>query len=261
MSLSLGLGLGLARKRRAITSPLVLSPIIGIPDSGWKQTVGGIAASADADPVGEWPNVGSGGVNLTQATAGDRGTLKTAANGINSLSVVRFDGVSDFLAGDGANATPFSGDDVAHTLYCVFRLVNVAGTYGFFGFGNSADADSLHYIRSDAATSYTVLRRDDAGSLNSRTGGTPNTNAHVLSLVFTGTVVTVRLDGIQLVSNTLNVGLTTLDRFTLGGLRRNAALEVPAPIDIGEFWAYSGVHGPGTYLGMEAYLRAKWGTP
>lgn len=79
------------------STPLKYSPALWLSNTAYKQTVGGSAASVDGDPVGEWVDQsGNTGRNVVNATAGNRGTLKT--NIINGLSVVRFDGISQFLA-------------------------------------------------------------------------------------------------------------------------------------------------------------------
>src|SRR5262245_39968698 len=57
------------------------------------------AAAADGDPVGGWRDDSGGAHHFSQATAAKRGTLKTGANGINGRSIVRFDGVDDYLSG------------------------------------------------------------------------------------------------------------------------------------------------------------------
>lgn len=54
------------------------------------------AAASNADPVGCWGDKTANGLDLTQGTAGSRGTLVTGA--INGLPAVAFDGSADNLA-------------------------------------------------------------------------------------------------------------------------------------------------------------------
>jgi hypothetical protein len=64
------------------------------------------ADSIGSSPVAAWEDQSGYGNNVAQATSGSRPTLTTAANGINSIPVVHFDGSDDFLQGDlpAANA-------------------------------------------------------------------------------------------------------------------------------------------------------------
>lgn len=57
------------------------------------------AAASNGDPVGAWGDQTVNGLDLTQGTAGSRGTLVTGA--INGLPAVAFDGSADNLAGYG----------------------------------------------------------------------------------------------------------------------------------------------------------------
>lgn len=61
--------------------------------TGWFRA-SAITGLADGNPVGTWPNDGSG-VDATQGTAANKPTYKT--NQLNGLPIVRFDGVDDFM--------------------------------------------------------------------------------------------------------------------------------------------------------------------
>lgn len=69
---------------------------------GTYQSTGGSAALADGDPVGEWQDQSGNGNDVTQVTGEKKPVLKTGANGLNGLPVLRFDGSSDLLAGSAS---------------------------------------------------------------------------------------------------------------------------------------------------------------
>lgn len=88
MSLTL-LGCGKGTDGSAF-NPLTLSPSLWAKGDGANlQTSGGSAASADGDPVGQGTDGSSNGNHLLQATAGKRFVLKTGANGLNGLPILR----------------------------------------------------------------------------------------------------------------------------------------------------------------------------
>jgi hypothetical protein len=97
MGMGVGIGVGLATGGRpAAFSPLSLSPALWLKaDAGLEQTSGGTPATADGDPVGRWLDQSGNGRHVSQATGSLRPTLKL--NIQNSLPVVQFDGVDDFM--------------------------------------------------------------------------------------------------------------------------------------------------------------------
>ena len=66
----------------------------------YTTSVGQAAAEDDGDPVGRWTSLDEQGREFLQATAADRGTLKTGV--INGKQVVRLDGLTDYLASSTA---------------------------------------------------------------------------------------------------------------------------------------------------------------
>lgn len=67
-------------------------------------SAGSTNVSANGDRVGRWEDRSGNARNALQATADNRGTYVTGA--LNGLSVVRFDGVSDFLQTAAFTAIP-----------------------------------------------------------------------------------------------------------------------------------------------------------
>jgi hypothetical protein len=61
-------------------------------------------AGNDGDAIGTWPNAApTGSANdATQATGGNKPTLKKTSNGINSHNVLRFDGTTSYMSGSHA---------------------------------------------------------------------------------------------------------------------------------------------------------------
>lgn len=122
------------------------------------QTVGGVVAAADGDPVGEVLNLApgsSGGTaNLRQATAGSRPTLKTAGDGLDGQPILQCDGVDDYL---GAAVD----QGAAKTRFLVYRKRTAAAASAkvacYFAAGNArlltntATGAGLLYAQNEAA--------------------------------------------------------------------------------------------------------------
>ncbi len=240
--------------------PLALSPVLWLDaaDAATLFQDSGLTtpAVADADPVGGWTNKAIGAsVHAIQATSTKRGTLKLAQ--VGGQNVVRFDGVDDFLEANGLAAL-FSGTDLPFSVFMAFKKLSNTSTDGLFSISSSSSGTPFHIIRTNAATSFDSSRRDDASAAVVRSGGTPDTSAHVLAVAFDGQNVLATLDGSQIVSNTQNVGALTLDRLTVGMGRTNVEADA-GHLDLAELiLTASGLAASALVTGA-AYLRNKWG--
>lgn len=103
-----------------------------VGDAGTYQSSGGSAAASDGDVVGEWQDQSGNGRHLTQATASLKPVLKTGANGINGVSVVRGDGTDDYLT-NAYNGTALSQVSMAF----VVRPLEDVSTDGIIQWANA----------------------------------------------------------------------------------------------------------------------------
>lgn len=241
--------------------PLALNPVLWLDASDastlFQDSALTTPAVADADPVGGWFNKSTGAAtHATQATGTKRGSLKTAI--INGLNVVRFDGTDDFLEANALSSS-FTGSDMPFTLLMAFKKITNVGTDGLLYLSSSSSGTPLHGVRTNAAASYDSVRRDDAAVLSLRTGGTPDTSPHVLTVAFSGTAVTATLDGTTIINNLAHdVGTITLNRLTVGMGRTNVETD-PANVDLGELLLSASALSAGTIATGVIYLRTKWG--
>lgn len=119
-------------------------------------------------------------------------------------------------------------EDVPFTLIAAVQLTATpAAADTLFSFGNSASAAPFMRLRANNTTTYMAFRRDDASaSAAPFSSGGVDTNRHVMTWVFAGTTVTVRLDGVALAglsAAAMNVGALTLNRFAVGAARGSGA--------------------------------------
>lgn len=118
----------------------------------------------------------------------------------------------------------FSGADKPLTVCAAVQPTSVAGTHGIFALGKSDTATPFIYGFYNSADLNFQLR-DDAGAGTLRSGGTPQTTAfEVVTFVFTGTTISVRVNGVAVVDNlVMDYGTITFNRAAIGCLLRNTA--------------------------------------
>jgi hypothetical protein len=211
----------------------------------------------DGDPVQNWTDKSSNRFEAVQATAVSKPVWKDAI--INSKPVVRFDGSDDLMAAD-AIATALTGDDKPYTIALVTKQTGpLSGSDTFYSLGRSSTNVPFDELVANGTSQYETQRQDDYGSDDQETGGTPDTASHVLVVTFTGTAVSVHLDGTAIVDNqTHNVDEMTVDQFTLGALRTNANSNYLKG-DIAELIVYSDAKSAADRGRLEQYLGNKYG--
>lgn len=203
------------------------------------------AATADADPVGGWQDQSANGKNFIQATSTKRGTLKTGANGQNSKSVVRGDGVDDVLA--CASAVSVATDN--YTLFIASRTripgsgnaaqVNIGGINDGYGYtiNNGPMRDVLMSGVAFLTDSIYVSNTFEIATYQRAAGtSTLRANAVVKSLTL---------------STSTPLAPTVASLFGIGAA-------VFADCDIGEVLVYEAALTAGQIASLEAYLNARW---
>lgn len=189
--------------------------------------------------VSNWASQ-KGSFNLIQGTAADQPAWN--ATGCNGNGSLEGDGVSEHMTCD-ALATVASGDDTAFDICVLYKHLSGASgaTESLWGFGNSADVDSRMYGHYDGSERWNIARRGDADAATSTVTTTQtytNTTWHVGYVSYTGTAVSVWVDGAatSLAATALDKALCTLNRMTLMALRLNAAATFFGNVSIGGLW-------------------------
>jgi hypothetical protein len=223
---------------------------------------------ADGAAIGTWTNGAptGAGANPTQGTAGNKPLLKTGVNGINGVSVLRFDGIDDFML----NPVDTQG---AGTDFLVFRLTATPGASTFYTpvlyKGSTGPVfDELLLANNAGYQPYTI--KADYNNVSSSSQGIANaldTSAHVFSSTYSGGTdtlpasYTISLDGVS--TTVVAGGVVAIVLTSLGsiGARVSVALAVTFPMagDIGEIIRFSRVLTAAEIALVTSYLRTKWG--
>lgn len=226
-----------------------------LKDTGTFQTVDGTPATADGDPVGEWEDQSGTANHYTQATAGLRPVLKTGANGINSLSVVRCDGTDDYLQ----NLTLAFTSDIFTAFYVVRRNGAPGGVYSnilILGVTSYTVAGVLFY------QSYTdSTDKHHANFVSAAVTCDDPTNMGTSPILFTekyttagGGVSTLYRSG---VSVDTGAGLVTIGDNIASFLGSWDSNDFNG--DVGEIIIYDTALSDANRQSVEAYLNTRWG--
>ena len=205
-------------------------------DSDDSSTINDTAGAVD-----QWDDK-SGNDNHATATGSARPT--TGADVINGRNVIDFNGTSNFLQ----TAAFSSASSQPNTIFIVCRRTNTnTGANGIYG---GIGASNRHNLFT-TSTSYGMW----SGS-SVITGGTFDTNVHLLSTVWDGGDTITRQDGTTIIS--ANPGTNSLTGITLGarfdGNNKGA-------VEIGEVIVYRRELTTTEIINVEAYLQKKWNTP
>jgi hypothetical protein len=154
------------------------------------------------------------------------------ALGWGTYSSIATDGVAEFLACD-ALGLELAGDDTPYTVtVCAQMLVSTGALEAIWCAG--ATSNNFALIRlSDGAVNFDAFTRDDANSGSRNIATSPiDTGRHQHTLRFDGTTLAYYIDGVSVGTSATAQGVCSLDRVTIGGMRRMAGLETPGSVRI-----------------------------
>ena len=193
--------------------------------------------TADGDVVGAMADLSGNGNDVVQATTANKPLYKASIQ--NSLSVVRFDGVNDYLA-----ATAFTLNQPEH----VFLVGNVIAwtSNDYIWDGNTLDLMGLYSQVPDRLALY-------AGAGGPFIVPTPGTYL-LISAVFDGASSDIRLNGGAAVTG--NVGANNAGGLTVGANGGHAAGF--GNIEVGEMLVYNVELTGADLTTIKNYLNEKW---
>lgn len=207
--------------------------------------------------VSQWDDLSGNGYHLAQSTAGNRPDIASAA--INGLDCINFTlATGEYLDNtDTGLASAIDGTDVAFSVHLVYQSDQTASDNTMFSFQDTNPANSGFRIDHQSINGTRVRIRDNAASSVNVGFDTPDTLAHVMSVVVHGTEVSVWLDGTQVEDNTsFNVGAKDVVRLRVGAQIGGSTLYFDGKI--GEIVVYSAAHSDADAVEIHTYLRDKW---
>ena len=201
---------------------------------------------ADSDPITSYTD--STGIVYTQSggnrplyktngiAAGKPGVLFTKASSQNL--------VADTLATRLQNALT---SDIPFTIVFVAKATATGAIEYMFGIGRDATTNpEFSFGQTNTNVHRFVIHEDGAGNAVANGTATTDTAAHVYSLVYSGTVLNMRVDGTNVLATTpyvtLDYGAMTFNQARLGSSAKNSIGNYFGGT-IGRFVAYNRCHG------------------
>jgi hypothetical protein len=209
-----------------------------------------------ATGVSSWaPQKGS--ISLAQATGGSQPIF--SSNSWNSkLGGITFDGIDDILTGDSLAAL-VTGSDLPWSCVAVFQYTTATAGKNTFSFSNTSDTQSYMTFScaNSAGAKHAIGRIGDSGTqLNGIVSNfIPNVGYMVLTIVFTGTALTMRVNGTatNVAASGLDTVASTLSKFQIGGFRGASTL-YSNPMVFRGFIFGNSAWSSSTYLPIENYF-------
>lgn len=218
----------------------------------YQDSAGTTPAVADGDPVGLWLDQSGEVVSHFTTTAAQRPTLRT--NFVGSLPAIQFDGVDDRLFPDGDLTTL-----TAATMFIVVKLDADPPAAG-------AETGLMEYTSAASKTAFPWtdgIIYDAFGTTVRKTTVNPGTSLaqwNIYGVVTASGLWANYLNGTELYTT----GTNTVGWSSAANSRLGMSLGAPTGYlkgHIAEMLVYDAALDSTDRALVEAYLRAKWGTP
>lgn len=214
---------------------------------------------SDADAIATWPDLSGNGRDLAQGTAGSRPTFKTGIQ--NGLAVARFDG-GDFINRATVNLSAYTAITILATCkatsfvasHAVFSFGTIGTTAGSIELRGLLTTGTLQVIGFGTGTS--IWTAPALGSAWHCVAGRIDFSAA------SGSEQLAWVDGDSTGSSGgdfNNTGAFSTNAVMTIGDRQSSSHQWLG--DIGEVLVYGSALSNTNRLAVEAYLKAKWGTP
>jgi hypothetical protein len=173
----------------------------------------------------------NGSVNATQSTQANQPRIANLGviDRLNGKVTLVFDGVNDNLIADDL-ASSITGEDKPFSVIAVCSKANTNSTAAVLGFGRTISTVPflipIGFLNQN--NDYRFQIRDNANNNNVFLGGFYAANTqYLLSNYSTGLAFELFSNNISQINNSYNTGVTTLDQFCIGAVRRTSTPDFP----------------------------------
>jgi hypothetical protein len=171
--------------------------------------------------------------------------LPTGWGGAYNLPALSFNGVSYYLVCTSGLAQLLAGGiDTAFTLFLVGQNRTLSGVRCLLGFFSTGSVQPVMDLFTSAGA-YASVRRDNSGGVPAvqPTGGTPDTLKNIWTIIFTGTTLTVKINGGTIINAAPQdvVGAITFSAMILGATYGGASPNNWADLLFARLLGFTGV--------------------
>lgn len=218
----------------------------------------------DPDTVSAWADHSGNSNDIIQATAANQPEWEPTGWNSTEESVRNFITGDRFLYNDTTGiSTLLNGDGVNWTAFMVVQLTSAPATLERYlmtwAHGtNSTPFEAIRYTSTGVVQCFT---RNDASTLQTLASTiTLDTNRHLLAVVRETSTIRFFLDGVASGTPAITNGTKSINRFALGGFRRNVQ-SGGSDSRFGAALVYGSALDSTNRRQVEEYLQARWGTP
>jgi len=175
--------------------------------------------------VTTWYDQSGNSRNATQTAAANQPQIVSSGSVIleNGNPSVNFDGSNDFLSANSV-ASSFSGEDLPLSRILILKPDILSSAY-FLGLGNSGSNFPARTLALLSSGQIETIYRDNSNVAKSSNYASYSATQMILHEYNSGAITNVFKNNVNILTNLdVNVGIITLNRFTIGALERIATL-------------------------------------
>lgn len=226
-----------------------------LTDNNTVTTAAGTALNA----IGQINDLSGLGNHASQSTQANKPVIRFGENGLGGQPALLFDNTNDHLRADSL-AAMMSGQDAPFTCIAAFRAAGVADANSIIGAGLSTDAQAWMEITLTAVPLYSIDRKDGLTRVTANGTLTPDTNAHIWSVVFPGTTVSTFVDGVVCHNAVaMNTDTVTFDQVAVGAVIEGGSAANFFNGRIGSIAIYDRALSTRERRAVEAYFARRYG--
>ena len=233
-------------------------PVVQTPDelanlAVWYDPSDAAARVLNGSLISQLTDKSGANIHAVQSNSGRQPTLSVGTFG--GRDALTFSG-SEHLELD-ALAPVFAGEDIPYSLHIAFQAIGTVKV--LFSATSSSIFNTINWFGVHADSTFRMARRDDGGGSAHVDFLPTDETAHVASLIFDGTQLSVWWDGVKIAENiTQNVGSLSADLVTLGTLRQVGNPLYGFEGQVGELCVYDRANTDEEVRSLQRYLGNRW---
>lgn len=222
----------------------------------WASTITNVAEDGAVSSVRDGSGTGNTGTGVASPT------YKAAVLGALLRPIVRLNGSSQYVTAHGV-ASVVSGTDKPFTLIIAGKLRAVGAGAQMLAAWSRSSSSTPFLALAQETTKWETDHRDDASSRTLTQRQTSDTSAHVITVLYTGTAMSIEVDGAAGASDpvTDDKGAITVDQFSIGVWGLAGTFNTFAQLDFGRVYLFNTALSSTDRARVRTFISAYYGMP